>query len=293
MKTACVFTGQGAQRVGMAQAMYNHPQFKQHFQMTDDILGFALSQLILEGPQEKLNQTQYAQLALYAVGYGLYQLGQWDSLVAMAGHSLGEYTALACSGVFSYQEGLRLVALRGELMQAACEQTDGHMVAVLRAQADSLISALQSDPKVVLANHNASDQLVLSGERNAVEQWMEKIKTEKWGKPVSLKVSGAFHSPLMRSAHAPLCEAIEMLDFKTPLCPIIGNVDAEPSQDPIVLKARLKQQMLSPVLWLESMQSLAQLGVQRVIEVGPKKVLLPLVKKQLPEAELGLLLDGL
>lgn len=285
MQYLIIFPGQGAQKVGMGQQFLEQPLYKEHLQNADEALGYALSEILHHGPADTLKETQYAQLALYVVETGIYRLwleagGSPPSQVA--GHSLGEYSALYAAGVISFTQGLNWVKHRSQWMQIDCETHTGSMAAIIRPNRAALIELLQHEPQVVLANDNSENQIVLSGETHALAKIITHIKAQKYGKVIPLQVGGAFHSPLMKTASEKMAHFLENETFLPAKVPIIMNSNALPLQDPEALKRSLIAQILSPVRWKESLLCAQQKGINGVFEMGPI-TLKKLVEQTLPQ----------
>ncbi len=267
-----IFPGQGAQKVGMGQHFVENPLYKEHLQTADDLLGYALSDILHHGPDEKLKETQYAQLALYVVETGIYRL--WKAAGApspglVAGHSLGEYSALFAAGVISFTQGLNWVNHRARWMQQDCEARSGSMAAIIRPHRAALTTLLKDYPEVVLANDNSEHQVVLSGEAEALAQVIAEIKTHKQGKVIPLQVSGAFHSPLMKDASEKMTRFLEREAFAPAQIPIIMNSQATALQEPEAIKQALIAQILSPVYWRDTLLFAQETGIKHVFEMGP------------------------
>lgn len=290
MKRAFVFPGQGAQFEGMGKDLFeNNTQCKDLFLHADAILGFSLSAIMFNGNAEELKQTKVTQPALFVHG-----LAKWTSMDekviphAVAGHSLGEFTALVASGALSFEDGLTLVAARANAMQEACEANPGTMAAILGLD-DSVVEeiclAVQNDI-VVAANYNCPGQLVISGTLSGVNSAIEKLKEAGAKRALLLPVGGAFHSPLMKPAQEELEEAISNTDFNDPICPIYQNVNALPSSNPLHIKANLISQLTGAVKWTQSVQNMFADGIIRFTECGGTgKILGSLIKKICPDAE--------
>lgn len=285
-KTAYVFPGQGAQFVGMGKDLYeNHPQAKELFEQANEILGFRITDIMFAGTDEELKQTKVTQPAvfLHSVIRALC-LGEEFQPDMVAGHSLGEFSALVASGALRFEDGLRLVSQRAQAMQVACEQNPGTMAAILGlpdAQVVEVLASIQSGV-VIAANFNCPGQLVISGDIAAVDAACEALKAAGAKRALRLNVGGAFHSPLMEPARATLAEAIEATEFHTPRCPIYQNVTASAVTDTQAIKANLIAQLTAPVRWTESVQAMVADGAETFIEVGPGAVLQGLVKKIAP-----------
>lgn len=283
MKTLFLFPGQGSQYVGMGKSLADsHPGAAKLLQEADDILGFSFSKLLFEGPEDDLKSTQNTQPALYVVSQmaalALAEQGIKPDLAA--GHSLGEYSALAACGALSFADGLRLVRLRGNLMAEAGVRRPGAMAAVLGMDAGPLDAVLAGVAGcVVSANYNSPGQIVISGEVASVEAAMEACTAAGAKKVVRLPVSGAFHSPLMEYALEGLREGLAKATFNKPLCPIIANVDAVAHDDPAEFPELLVKQLVSPVRWEDSMKNAVAQGSVRAVEVGAGKVLMGLMRQ--------------
>jgi [acyl-carrier-protein] S-malonyltransferase len=273
-KTAWVFPGQGSQAIGMGLDLLELPDAKAKFDQADSILGWSVAE-ICQNEDDKVSQTIYTQPCLYVVEAILADLlkvrGQHPDYVA--GHSLGEYSALYAAGVFDFESGLRLIQRRAQLMGRA---SDGMMAALLGFDRDQLEAALSQTPDVVLANDNNAGQVVISGTPDAVNAVLGQVKSKR---AVPLKVSGAFHSPLMADAAKQFKEVLDTVTFQTAQVPVLSNVDPTPSTDAAELKDRLDRQMTGSVRWREISLQLPQEGVTRVVEVGPGKVLIGIIKR--------------
>lgn len=287
MKKAYVFPGQGAQFPGMGSDLVaQHALAKSMAQEADDILGFSLSSVMFQGSEEDLKQTKVTQPAIYLHSVMVAALGKDLRPDMVAGHSLGEFSALAAAGALSWQDGLRLVAQRANAMQKACELADSTMAAVLGLP-DATIEGICADFKgeVVAANYNCPGQVVISGSVSGIEKASEVLKAAGAKRVLVLPVSGAFHSPFMEPARIELAAAIEATTLKAPICPIFQNVNAQASQDPAQIKANLIAQLTGPVRWTQSIEAMVQAGATHFIECGPGKVLQGLIKKIHAEAE--------
>ncbi len=279
---AYVFPGQGAQFQGMGQDLYqNSEKARELFDKANSILGFSITDIMFEGSAEDLKQTKVTQPAVFLHSVILSQvLGDDFKPDMVAGHSLGEFSALVANGVLSFEEGLQLVYKRAMAMQHACELEPSTMAAVLGLE-DEVVEAVckETEGIVVAANFNCPGQLVISGEVKAVEKACEKLKEKGAKRAMLLPVGGAFHSPLMEPARKELAAAIEESTFNQPICPIYQNVTTTAVSDPEEIKKNLILQLTAPVKWTQSVQNMIKDGATEFIEVGPGKVLQGLVKK--------------
>jgi [acyl-carrier-protein] S-malonyltransferase len=279
---AYVFPGQGAQFSGMGKELFDaSADARKLFDRANEVLGFDIASIMFEGSDESLKQTNVTQPAIFIHSTILAAcLGDSFNPDMVAGHSLGEFSALVANKTLSFEDGLRLVSARATAMQKACELTPSTMAAILGLE-DHLVEEICSsiDGVVVPANYNCPGQLVISGELKAVEEACTKLTEAGAKRALILQVGGAFHSPLMEPARAELASAIESTQFNAPMCPIYQNVNALPVTDPSVIKTNLLAQLTAPVKWTQIMMAMNDHGLSEVIEVGPGKVLQGLFKK--------------
>ena len=281
-KHAYVFPGQGSQFVGMGKDLYeSSEQAKALFERANEILGFRITDLMFDGTAEDLKRTDVTQPAIFIHSViAAKEMAESFKPDMVAGHSLGEFSALVAAGVLSFEDGLKLVHQRALAMQAACELEPGTMAAVL-ALADDVVERVcaETDGVVVAANYNCPGQLVISGAVPAVEVACEGMKAAGARRALILPVGGAFHSPLMEPAREKLASAIENTAFNTPACPVYQNVSAEAQTDPSEIKAQLIAQLTAPVKWTQSVMNMRRDGAVEFTEVGPGKVLQGLIAK--------------
>lgn len=279
---AYVFPGQGAQFVGMGKDLYdNDPKSRELFEKANEVLGFRITDLMFDGTEEDLKQTKVTQPAIFLHSVILAKsLGDEFKPDMVAGHSLGEFSALVAAGALSFEEGLKLVSARAQAMQKACELRPSTMAAVL-ALPDEKVEALcaEVDDVVAPANYNCPGQVVISGTIEGIDAACEKMLAAGAKRALKLKVGGAFHSPLMAPAQEELAEAIEAADFHTPVCPVYQNVDGKPHTDPAEIKANLIKQLTAPVRWTQDVEAMIADGADEFVELGPGSVLQGLVKK--------------
>ena len=279
---AFVFPGQGAQFVGMGKDLYdNNAQAKELFEKANEVLGFRITDLMFEGTEDDLKQTKVTQPAvfLHSVILAL-TMGEEFKPDMVAGHSLGEFSALVAAGALPFEQGLKLVEARALAMQKACEAAPSTMAAIIGLPDEKVEEICATiDGVCVPANYNCPGQVVISGEIAAIEAACEKFKEAGARRALPLKVGGAFHSPLMEPARAELAEAIEAADFSAPRCPIYQDVDAKPHTDPAEIKANLLQQLTAPVRWSHIVANMVADGMTEAEELGPGKVLQGLIGK--------------
>ncbi|MCF8373111.1 MAG: ACP S-malonyltransferase [Bacteroidales bacterium] len=279
---AYVFPGQGAQFVGMGKDLYeNSTLAKELFEKANEILGFRITDLMFDGTEDDLKQTKVTQPAIFLHSVILAKTQGDDFKPEMvAGHSLGEFSALVANGALSFEDGLVLVSKRAMAMQKACEAEPSTMAAILRVE-DEVVEQVCSEIEevVVPANYNSPGQIVISGSFKGIDMAIEKLAEMGHTKAIKLNVGGAFHSPLMDPAKIELAEAINSTHFNTPICPVYQNVNAKPSSDPEEIKQNLIAQLTSPVRWTQTVINMIADGATSFTESGPGKVLQGLVKK--------------
>ena len=323
MKTACIFPGQGSQYPGMAKDIYeNNTEARQMLERANEILGFRITDIMFEGTADDLKRTDVTQPAIFLHSVVLAKCLPDFRPDMVAGHSLGEFSALVAAGALNFEDGLKLVSMRAKAMQKACEIAPGAMAAVLMLPAETvetICAGISSEPSegahaeapghegsaghegasghmgrtVVPANYNCDGQIVISGDVAAVEEACARMKEAGARRALPLPVGGAFHSPLMEPAREELAAAIEQTEFSVPSCPIYQNVNALPSTDPAVIKANLLAQLTSPVRWTQSVKNMVEDGAGRFVEVGPGKVLQGLVAKTAPAGTVIEVVSGL
>ncbi|MCU0396842.1 MAG: ACP S-malonyltransferase [Cyclobacteriaceae bacterium] len=287
---AYIFPGQGAQFTGMGKDLYeSNPQIKTLFEKANEILGFDISHIMFNGTAEELKQTRVTQPAIFIHSVAVALASDAFKPDMVAGHSLGEFSALVANQALSFEDGLRLVYKRALAMQRACEINPSTMAAILGLDdkvVEEVCASIQ-DEIVVAANYNCPGQLVISGSMKGIDIACEKLKAAGAKRALPLQVGGAFHSPLMEPAREELASAIESTQFNTPICPVYQNVNALPSTDISTIKKNLIDQLTAPVRWTQSVGNMVQDGATVFIECGPGKVLQGLVKKIAPQVEAG------
>lgn len=285
---AYIFPGQGAQFPGMGKELYDSsPEAKALMDKADDILGFSITDIMFGGTEEDLKATRVTQPAIFihSVALALCTPGL-PAPDMVGGHSLGEFSALVAAGAVSFEDGLRLVAVRANEMQKCCEKVPGTMAAIIGLPNETVEDVCAGVPGIVIpANYNSDGQIVISGEKEAVLAACEALKAAGAKRALPLSVGGAFHSPLMEPARAELAKAIEATEVKSPSCPIYQNVTALPETDPVRIKENLLKQLTSPVRWTQSVKNMLADGADEFTELGPGTVLQGLVKRIAGDAE--------
>ncbi len=286
---AYLFPGQGSQFVGMGlDDCTKSPMIKELYQQADQILGFPLSDVMFHGAEEDLKETRITQPAIFLHSFArMRALGDDFNPQAVAGHSLGEFTALAAAQTFSFEEALLLVKERAEAMQAACDEQEGTMAAVVGID-DELVEKICAEisPVVVPANYNSPGQLVISGTVEGIQKAIEQLTNAGAKKVIPLVVGGAFHSPLMESARERLSKAIATVEFRKPICAIYQNVNASATSDPELIKQNLVSQLTSPVRWTQTIQNMLHDHITSFVEVGGKgRILAGLLRRISRDAE--------
>lgn len=279
---AYVFPGQGAQKPGMGKDLYDQSETVQAlFEKANEVLGFRITDLMFEGTQEELTQTKVTQPAVFLCSVALAKaLGDDFKPSMVAGHSLGEFSALVAAQALSFEDGLKLVSQRAMAMQKACELQPSTMAAVLGLEDAIVEKVCESVHDIVVpANYNTPGQLVISGSVEGVKQAAKLLEEAGAKRVIMLSVGGAFHSPLMEPAREELAAAIEQTHIKAPICPIYQNVDAKPVSDPVVIKENLIKQLTASVLWTQTVQNMIAGGATSFLEVGPGTALQGMIKK--------------
>jgi len=290
--TAILFPGQGSQKIGMGKNHYDtNSHFKNRLDSATDILNYDLAEIMFEGPAEKLKQTQYTQPAIFVHSLALFETLNLEPDMT-AGHSLGEFTALAASKALSFEDALKLVSKRGILMQKAGEENPGTMAALIGMKDEDVKhicerSSNELSKVVNAANFNSPGQVVISGDENAIDRALEIAKEEGCRLAKKLSVSGAFHTSLMEPAYKGLKESLDKVDISKPICPVYCNYSAEPTQSADKIRENLLNQLMNPVLWTQSVLNMDRDGAKKFIEVGPGNVLRGLVKRTLKKADIN------
>ena len=294
MKKAYVFPGQGSQFPGMAKALYEgNAKGKELLEKANDILGFRITDIMFEGTPDDLKATRVTQPAIFLHSVVLAKCYEGFRPDMVAGHSLGEFSALAAAEAISFEDALSLVYIRATQMQLCCEKVPGTMAAIVGLPDEKVEEICSSCEGIVIpANYNCGGQVVISGEKTAVEQACEKAKAEGAKRALPLAVSGAFHSPLMEPARVELGKAIEETRIVEPICPIYQNVSAQAVTDPLTIKKNLLAQLTSPVRWTQSVRNMLADGADYFMEIGPGTVLQGLVKRISAGTE-GITIEGL
>lgn len=286
---AYVYPGQGAQFPGMGKDLYEKiPLAKMYFEQANDILGFSITDIMFEGSAEELKQTRVSQPAIFLHSVILSLVQRVFNPDMVAGHSLGEFSALVANKTLAFKDGLTLVAKRADAMQKACEKSPSTMAAIIGLDDDVVEKVCAAINEVVVpANYNCPGQLVISGSTKGIELACEKLLEAGARRALTLQVGGAFHSPLMEPAREELAQAIQDTTFSDPVCPVYQNASAKPATEVEVIKQNLMDQLTSPVRWAQLVQCMVDDGADRFIESGPGKVLQGLVKKIYREAEVS------
>ena len=286
MSKAYLFPGQGSQFPGMGKALYERSaEARELMDRANGILGFPITDIMFEGTADDLKATRVTQPAIFIHSVALALCSGLETPAMVAGHSLGEFSALAAAGAMDFEDALRLVAVRAREMQLCCENVPGAMAAVIALPAETIEEICASCSGIVIpANYNSDGQVVISGEKEAVAEACAKLKEAGAKRALPLPVSGAFHSPLMEPARVELAKAIEATPLREPACPVYQNVSALPVTDPVLIKENLLRQLTSPVRWTQTVQNMVADGADSFLEIGPGTVLQGLVHRIAPEA---------
>lgn len=285
MSKAYIFPGQGSQLPGMGKALYERSErARELMDKANDILGFSITDIMFGEDAEALKATRVTQPAIFIHSVVLALCSGLETPAMVAGHSLGEFSALAAAGAMEFEDALRLVTIRANAMQKCCEKVPGTMAAIIKLPTETIEEICASCTGIVVpANYNSEGQVVISGEAEAIAEACARMKEAGAKRALPLAVSGAFHSPLMEPARLELAEAIDKTPFKAPLCPVYQNVTALPSSDPAAIKENLLKQLTSPVRWTQTVQNMVADGADHFLEIGPGTVLQGLVHRIAPE----------
>jgi [acyl-carrier-protein] S-malonyltransferase len=285
MSKAYIFPGQGSQFPGMGKALYERSaEARALMDKANEILGFPITDIMFGESAEDLKATRVTQPAIFIHSVVLALCSGLETPSMVAGHSLGEFSALAAAGAMSFEDALKLVAVRASAMQKCCEQVPGSMAAIIKLPTETIEEICASCSGLVIpANYNSEGQVVISGEAEAVAEACRKMTEAGAKRALPLPVSGAFHSPLMEPARIELAEAIDKTPFQAPACPVYQNVTALPATDPDVIKANLLKQLTSPVRWTQTVQNMVADGADYFLEIGPGTVLQGLVGRIAPD----------
>ena len=285
MSKAYIFPGQGSQFPGMGKALYERSErARELMDKANDILGFSITEVMFGEDAEALKATRVTQPAIFIHSVVLALCSGLETPAMVAGHSLGEFSALAAAGAMEFEDALKLVAIRANAMQKCCEKVPGSMAAIIKLPTETIEQICASCTGIVVpANYNSEGQVVISGEAEAVAEACARMKEAGAKRALPLAVSGAFHSPLMEPARLELAEAIDKTPFKTPQCPVYQNVTALPSSDPAAIKENLLKQLTSPVRWTQTVRNMVADGADHFLEIGPGTVLQGLVHRIAPE----------
>ena len=285
MSKAYIFPGQGSQFPGMGKPLYARSErARELMDKANDILGFSITDIMFGEDAEALKATRVTQPAIFIHSVVLALCSGLETPAMVAGHSLGEFSALAAAGAMEFEDALRLVAIRANAMQKCCEKVPGTMAAIIKLPTETIEEICAGCTGIVVpANYNSEGQVVISGEAEAIAEACAKMKEAGAKRALPLAVSGAFHSPLMEPARLELAEAIDKTPFKAPQCPVYQNVTALPSSDPAAIKENLLKQLTSPVRWTQTVQNMVAGGADHFLEIGPGTVLQGLVHRIAPE----------